>query len=296
MKKRRYKKPYRAKRKKPFFYSKSFWFFTFFLFLGGGLAWFLCFSPVFEVKMVEVSGDGKVNNGECQKIIEGMAEKRVAFLSSKSIFLFDLDRASREILSKFPQIQNINIQRKFPGEIYASLEERKPAATFNWRDSRYFSIDESGVIFEESRKTSDSFELKKNDESGDVKAGDKVFDSAFLVKILRFKADGENKLGLKFDQGLVVTDERVNFKTKEGWEIFINPQKDIDWQFTKLDAVVLDESFKTKRSELEYVDLRFTRVYLKTKQAAQTIEVDSQPGTAPAETNQTPVNPGAILN
>ena len=159
-----------------------------------------------------------------------------------------------------------------------------------------FFLNITGVIFEESAAASDSFELKKNTESGDIKAGDKVFDSGFLVKIIRFKADAESKLGLKFGRGLVVTDERVNFMTKEGWEIFINPQKDMDWQFTKLEAVASDPTFKTKRNDLEYIDLRFTRVYLKTKQAAQTIEVDSQPGTAPAGTNQVPANPGAILN
>ncbi|MCX6758310.1 MAG: FtsQ-type POTRA domain-containing protein [Candidatus Nealsonbacteria bacterium] len=245
---------------------------------------------------MNVSGDGADKSGEYQKIIEGLTEKKIAFLSSKSIFLFDLDKASKEILNKFPQIQNISIQRKFPAQIYASVQERKPAAVFHWRGEKYFLIDETGVIFEEVGQPDGFFEILKSDEPNDAKLGSRIFDTAFLVKILRFKADIENKMPVKISRGLVVTDERVNFTTTEGWEIFVNPQKDMDWQFTKLEAVVNDASFAQKRGNLEYVDLRFTRVYLKSKQAAQTIEVDPRPSKVQTEIKQTPVAPGAPLN
>lgn len=238
-----------------------------FLAILGGSGWFLCFSPVFEVKMVSVSGDGELKNSECQKLLEDLAEKKIGLMSSKSIFLFDLDKANKEILEKFPQIQNISIQRKFPGEIYASLQERKPAAVFDWRGQKFFNIDETGVIFEEAGGPDDFFIISRNNESEDVKLGSRVFDTAFLVKILRLKTDIESKLPVRVARGLVVTDERVNFKTTEGWEIFVNPQKDMDWQFAKLEAVVNEESFTEKRTDLEYIDLRFTRVYLKSRQA-----------------------------
>ncbi len=296
MVRKRYKKPYRAKRKKPFFKKRSFWLMISGLIILGGGCWFICFSPLFEVKIVNVSGDGADKSGEYQKIIEGLTEKKIAFLSSKSIFLFDLDKASKEILNKFPQIQNISIQRKFPAQIYASVQERKPAAVFHWRGEKYFLIDETGVIFEEVGQPDGFFEILKSDEPNDAKLGSRIFDTAFLVKILRFKADIENKMPVKISRGLVVTDERVNFTTTEGWEIFVNPQKDMDWQFTKLEAVVNDASFAQKRGNLEYVDLRFTRVYLKSKQAAQTIEVDPRPSKVQTEIKQTPVAPGAPLN
>jgi hypothetical protein len=276
MVRKRYKRPYRAKRKKPFFKKRSFWTSLAFLCVLGGAGWFLCFSPVFEVKMVSVSGDGETKNGECQKILENLTEKKIGLLSSKSIFLFDLDKANREILEKFPQIQNISIQRKFPGEIYASVQERKPAAVFNWRQEKFFYIDETGVIFEETGGSDGLFMISRIDESGDAKTGTKIFDTAFLVKILRLKTDIEAKLPVTVSQGLVVTDERVNFKTAEGWEIFINPQKDLDWQFTKLEAVVGDASFAEKRNDLEYIDLRFTRVYLKLKKAAGAYEASGE--------------------
>lgn len=255
-----------------------------FLCLLGGAGWFVCFSPFFEVKMVSVSGDGQKKNDECEKILRDLAEKKVAFLSSKSIFLFDLDKANREILEKFPQIQNVKIERKFPGEIYASVQERKAAAIYAWRENKFYSIDETGVIFEEMLNADNSFTISKNEEPGDIKLGDRLFDTPFLVKILRFKTDMENRLSVKAGQAVVITDERVNFRSSDGWEIFINPQKDMDWQFTKLEAVVNDAGFAEKRENLEYVDLRFTRVYIKSRQSDVVYETEAVDGSQ----NQTP--------
>lgn len=266
MARRRYKKPYRAKKRKPFFYKPSFWLFAVFLTGMSGLAWLVCFSETFEVKTVKVLGSEKIAAGECRDIISKFTEKQIAFLPSKSILLFDAGKANKEILAKFPQIKDIKIERKFPGEILASVQEREPAAVLNWRDSQYFFIDETGVAYGEAESSEDFFTIKKNDQAEDIRLGSEAINAGLLVKILRFRASLENDLKIGLSQALAVTSERVNFKTDEGWEIFINPEKDLDWQIAKLQAVVNDPSFAAKRSNLEYLDLRFTRVYLKSRQ------------------------------
>lgn len=268
MRRKRYKKPYRVKRKKPFFYKSSFWFFMAGSAFFAGILWLAFFSPIFDVKAVAVAGNQKTSAEECQKIIEQAVSNKLAFLESKSIFLFNLNKASKEIKEKFPQIQNISIKRKYPGEILASIQERQPVAIFSWRDEKYYFIDETGVIYDETGRSPEFLEIKKNDESEEIKLGSAVFDQQFLVKLLRMRANIENDAGISLERALAVTDERINYITKEGWEIYVNPQKDLDWQITKLKAVISDASFVAKRSSLEYIDLRFARVYLKQRQTA----------------------------
>jgi hypothetical protein len=60
----------------------------------------------------------------------------------------------------------------------------------------------------------------------------------------------------------------------------------MDWQFTKLEAVVKDASFADKSGNLEYIDLRFTRVYMKSKQAGAVYETE-----VPQDQSQAPSVP-----
>ena len=50
----------------------------------------------------------------------------------------------------------------------------------------------------------------------------------------------------------------------EGWDIYLNMQKDIEWQITKIETVFLEELSQEKRENLLYIDVRFgDQVYLK---------------------------------
>jgi hypothetical protein len=56
---------------------------------------------------------------------------------------------------------------------------------------------------------------------------------------------------------LIISEEELHFQTQDNWEIFINPQKDIDWQLTKLKEALEEAIPKEKVKNLEYIDLRF---------------------------------------
>ena len=55
----------------------------------------------------------------------------------------------------------------------------------------------------------------------------------------------------------IIFSEHLNVKTSEDWEVYLNPQEDINWQLTKLGAVLEEEIPLEKRKDLEYIELRF---------------------------------------
>ena len=60
-----------------------------------------------------------------------------------------------------------------------------------------------------------------------------------------------------------VSEKRLNTKTSEGWEIYFNLKGDLNWQITELGLVSEKQIPLEDRGELEYIDLRFSRVYYK---------------------------------
>ncbi len=68
---------------------------------------------------------------------------------------------------------------------------------------------------------------------------------------------GVKELGVLVEEISVISEERINVKTSQGWEIYFNPKKDLEWQLRKLGAD-LDEFIPLeKRKDLEYIELRF---------------------------------------
>ena len=62
---------------------------------------------------------------------------------------------------------------------------------------------------------------------------------------------------IKDVNNILNTEDRVNAKTLGGWEVYFNPQNDIAWQTTKLEAVLAKHIPAEKREILEYIDVRF---------------------------------------
>jgi len=87
--------------------------------------------------------------------------------------------------------------------------------------------------------------------------GNKVIEKEFLSSILDTESKLENNLKIPVEEVLVVSDERINLKTSEGWEIYLNPKGDVDWQLTKLSEVLEKEIPLEKRGNLQYIELRF---------------------------------------
>lgn len=271
MKGYRYKKSYKTKRKISVFRilklilgNKFFWLGTLILSVLGGLTYLFFFSAVFQIKKVEVLGAGKTPQAEINRIV---SEK------TRNIFLADLSGISQSLKKSYPQIDQIKIKREFPDKITVNIEERNPAAVFcqpslssgfkifgQKEEKICYYIDKSGMAFEKisenlSEKNSPVIQVKN---TLYIELGQKVIAEDYLSSILDIKS----KLKIAVSEIYPISPLRINIKTIDGWYIYFNPREDIQWQIEEADIVLKEKIPPEERKNLEYIDLRFEKVYI----------------------------------
>jgi len=254
---KKYRKPYRVRKKKSIFRNRFFWLGILILIIFGGFFYLICFSSFFQIKEIKISGNQKVPTADLQNIIQNRIEKKVLFFRSKGIFLADLNKINGAILEKFPQIAQANLDKKFPNTLLAQVEERKPIAIF-CQGERYFFLDKEGIIFEEVSEVGIEYlKIKNLTLIEDLKLGEEVVKKEVLPKILEIESKLRENFKISAEEISILSEDRLNAKTLDGWEIYFNPQKDLNWQLTKLNAVLEEEIPLERRKDLEYIELRF---------------------------------------
>jgi len=255
--KKTFKKPYRVKRKKSIFRYRFFWLGVLFFFIISAIFYFLFFSEVFQVEKIIVTGEERVSKENLKLLVEEKLEKKIFFLKTRNIFLVNLNEIKKDILNNFPQIAEVEISRGFPDAFNIIVVERF-GLTVWCQAEQCFLMDNEGVIFEEIFDVDPkAFQIKKLAQVPELKLGDKVIEKEKLNQILDIKSKLRDNLKISLTAVTIMSDERLNAKTAEGWEIYFNPEGDIEWQLTKLRAVLEEEILPENRKNLEYIDLRF---------------------------------------
>lgn len=251
-----YRKPYRAKRRKPILKNRFFWIGIFSLIILGGIFYFLFLSEVFQIKNITLAGAQKVSEDNIKSAVESNLEKKILFFKTKNIFQADLNKIKEDVLAEFPQIGEVKISRKFPDTLSLICTERKEIGVF-CREPDCFLLDESGVIFENTAGDSRLLKIQNLMSGEELKLGVSVVSKDLLSKIAELHEKLKNDFKISLEEALIITEDRLNLKISEGWEIYFNPQKDLNWQLTKLRAVLDEEIPPEKLNRLEYIELRF---------------------------------------
>jgi len=107
------------------------------------------------------------------------------------------------------------------------------------------------LIIKDSSRPSQNFEL-----------GEKVIEENRLNQILTIDSKLKNDFNLPFKQIFIVSDKRLDVETLEGWDIYFNSAQDINWQLDELNFVLSKRISSNARTNLEYIDLRFEKIYI----------------------------------
>ena len=238
------RKRLRIKKKKPFFKKPIFWvsIFSFLIFLG--IFYIFFFSNFFKINEIEILGAEKIQKDDFEKFLREKVEK-------KNIFLMKSSAIKNEILKNFPQISSVEIKRKFPSTLLFKITERKEVAAFCQKEDCYL-IDKEGIVFERGGSEG-ILKIERENFESEIKPGNRVIEKEILDKIL----DISKKIEFGIEKVSILSEDNLHFKTSQGFEIFIDPQKDIDWQLTKLKVALENAIPKEKIGDLEYIDLRF---------------------------------------
>jgi len=238
------RKRLRIKKKKPFFKKLIFWISIFLILILAGIYYAIFFSNIFEIKKIEISGEERIQKEDFKKFLEDK-------IDAKNILLIKLNPIKNEILKNFPQISFVEIKRKFPSTLLFKITERKEVAAFCQEEDCYL-IDKEGIVFER-RGGEGILKIERENFGGEIKPGDRVIEKEILEKILEIS----KKIEFGIEKVSILSEDNLHFKTSQGFEIFIDPQKDIDWQLTKLKVALENAIPKEKIGDLEYIDLRF---------------------------------------
>jgi len=268
------RKPYRIKRKKSIFHNRLFWLGVLILVIAGTAFYYLFFSETFQVKKIIITGKDYnpptasshsqsewapgVSMEELELLIDKNLEKKISFFDTKNIFLVDFNQINKIVLANFPQIAKASFGRQLPDKIKIEIEERRPAAIFIY-DKNYFLLDKEGIIFEKINEENETelLKIKNFTLNQDLKLGERVIEKEKVDQIMKINS-GLINLNLKILEASLMTEKRLNLKTEEGWEIYFNLEKDLDWSLTQL-KLVLEEKISPER----YIDLRFEKLYYK---------------------------------
>jgi len=261
MTKRIYRKPHRIKRKKSIFKKRFFWLSILFLIFLIGSCYFLFFSNFFEIKKIEISGNEKIKREEIESFLEEKIVSDFRFVKIKNLLFLNIKKLERETLEKFPQMEAILPKKVLPDILRVEIKERKGKAIFKNREN-LFLLDEKGIIFEKKEAADNFLIIEKLNLEKEINLGEKVLEEEILNKVFYFDSKMREELKIPLKEAIIVSPERINLKTSENWEIYLNPKDDFDWQFTRLKTILEKKIPKEKRSKLQYVDLRFERVYI----------------------------------
>ncbi|MFH1820502.1 MAG: FtsQ-type POTRA domain-containing protein [Candidatus Nealsonbacteria bacterium] len=258
MAKKHYRKPHSYKRKKSIFKQRLFWFSILGILLLCGVFYSLFFLQLFQVEKIIVNGNSKVEASDVKSLVENKIDSKILFFGTKSIFAVKTSQIRENLLNLFPQIAEAKVSRGFLDAIIVSLVERQGMAIWCQAEN-CFLIDKAGVIFESVKESSDLLELRNSEYRENIALGEVVLSSEKMSQIIQIKG------GLDFPviRVLLVSEERLNVETAEGWEIYFNLKGDLNWQLTELSLVLEKQISAQERTELQYIDLRFSRVFYK---------------------------------
>ncbi|MDP2664339.1 MAG: FtsQ-type POTRA domain-containing protein [bacterium] len=242
-----YGKLHRYRKKRYMLKNRFFWLASLALTLVTSLVSFLFFSGTFLIERVVVIGEQKVSKEAIKTLI-----------LPQNIFLIDTQAVRMEILGSFPQIAEVKISRGFPDSLNISVVERVPVITWCQEDD-CFLLDSKGIIFEKTavNEAGDQRTLIRNLNDGEPNLGERVIEEEELSKILEIESLLKSGLKIEVKEFTTSSDDKLVVLTEDNWEIYFSLANDIDWQGTKLRAVLEEKIPQKDRRDLEYIDLRF---------------------------------------
>lgn len=258
------KKRYQVKKKRTILKSRVFWWGLLISAISGGLFYLTILAPFFQIKKVLVFGQDKIASEQILQIADASLTKEVFFFESQSIFLAKTNFIKTSIIKEFPAIEKLKIKRLWPDSLGIEIKERQAVGTW-CREPDCFNIDKTGVIFEPVKPgTEAKIIIYSKQTFGKIELSGKAVEPKILSLILDIQKNIYEKTNLAIKEfSLYENDNRLNAKTNEEWQIYLDLNDDLNWQILELE-LLLEKTLPTeKRRNLEYIDLRFNKVFYK---------------------------------
>jgi len=236
-----------------------FWIILLLLIIISSACYLLLFYSGIQVKNIIILGNQKVAASDIENLVSSdINNKILGLFDSRSIFLINSDKLNKEILGKFPIIQSVKINKNLPQTLILNIAERKPVGVYCQNNNQCFSIDENGIIFEQSSASSDNLTIEKTSENSQASLGQMAVAKNVIDLILKVDKNLKDNFQTDIKTAMIASSERLNIETNENWQIYfdLNPDSDINSQLIKLNLLLTNGISADSRKNLRYIDLR----------------------------------------
>ena len=259
---RKYRRFKRFKKRKSLLKSRFFWIFILILASAILVFYFFFLSEIFRIKEIDISAPEDISQEEIQALLEQELEVPFFYFFRKdTFFLVNSQKIEDRILREYPEIKEVILKKKFPKSLTIEVKKRIATGIWCFEEDNCFLIDDNGIIFQGS--TSEDL-VKIFSRGGEVKnLGEQAISREKINRLLGIHNELEKNLGIDVEKFILGGEETLDIKTIEGWEIYFDLAGDINLTLTKLNLLLEEEISPEDRENLQYIDLRFSKVYYK---------------------------------
>ncbi|MFZ1627142.1 MAG: hypothetical protein WAT81_05065 [Candidatus Moraniibacteriota bacterium] len=258
-------------------------------------SYILFFSPALMVREVIINGESILPLAEYQEVVDSVMEgSTFNVLSRRNFFFIPTDRIVADVLVRYPQLENVSVQRHFPDRLTLSFTES--TALLLWcsggpcygvRDGRAIHMS----FAEDSRY--DSIRLAVVDESAlPVTVGGELSVEPYL-STLRGIRENFSKLNIGTMSPVASTPSRysgeITISVDEEWYLTFSVERPVENSLGTLRAFLTEYMKDHKdRSGLVSIDLRVEGKIFYTEKDGLIAETDPDiTGTAPEKKAET---------
>lgn len=239
--------------------------------------------PYFQIKSVVVVDNNIVSEGIIEKIAwDNLNRIRYLIIPGRNIFVFDKQNIKKNIIEQVPEVDSVEVNRKFPDIIKVKIKEAEMIAIWQSGDN-YFFLDKNGVVrgqvYDINYFDQENVFIVKDLNNKEVQLKENVLYAKHInfIRALYEKLP-EIKINIKEVSLPSKLADEVHVTTENDWRIFFTLERQLDQQVNNLQLVFENEiSNKLSESELDYVDMRVESwIYYRREMASKEEEKETE--------------------
>lgn len=254
-------KKYRyLKKRKPVFKNRFFWFSILGVMTFLGLFYFFIFSSLFQIKTVVIEGTYFTDAVKIKEDIERITEKNILFFPTKNIFILSKKEVESFVLENFFPVKELVIKKRLFHKLLINIQEKEAKALCCAKEE-CFLTDSNGFTFQLIAKEEVLESLPIIFFEDKIIQKDKLLDQESLefISLIYIKLRERGDITI---QEFKVFPSRIEANTDNNLKLYFSSEKSPYLQIEDLILFLRDEIL-SKIDGLEYIDLRFDKIFYK---------------------------------
>ena len=227
-----------------------------YLFLAAIISIFylLFFSNIFKVQKID-----NINNTIETKALSDKIKSELRYNLSKNLILLNSQKTAEQLIKKFPELETIEIQKKFPNTLAFIFDEFPLSANLIVESSnlkKTYILNSLGFIIKENYENPTLPFIKMQTEEA-INPDKKAIDKETLEYIISARQYFEEKFGMKVKEVIYKPIPReLHLLTERDFYIWLDIQQDYEEQLQKLKKA--SSEIDIYNEDIEYIDLRIS--------------------------------------